>query len=104
MNDDEKLVKDLKGDYHAHLARLNPSTTSEGTYRASCFYYRGELLPLLPANRDCKILDLGCGFGHLLRFCCEQGYRNVSGVEIDAKLQAAAQQYLGKFAIAVARS
>src|ERR1700693_2081350 len=63
-----------KQEYSVHLRTLNPGATDEGAYVASCYYYRAELLPLLPADKSARILDVGCGFGHLIRFCAEHGY------------------------------
>lgn len=36
----------------------------------------------LPANRDVRILDLGCGHGAFLYFLSQAGYRNVSGIDV----------------------
>ncbi|MBM4027340.1 MAG: class I SAM-dependent methyltransferase, partial [Planctomycetes bacterium] len=90
-----KLIDRLKQEYSTHLEAINPGVTDENTYRASCFYYRAELLPLLPSDKSLRLLDVGCGFGHLLRFCLEQGYMRVVGVEIDRRIYEAACAHIG---------
>jgi 2-polyprenyl-3-methyl-5-hydroxy-6-metoxy-1,4-benzoquinol methylase len=37
---------------------------------------------LLPANRDARVLDIGCGTGHFLFWLRELGYLNVLGVDV----------------------
>lgn len=88
-------VAALKLDYRAHLAAVNPGGADDATYRAASVYYQAEVLPLLPAGRDARILELGCGFGHLLRFLRERGYTQVVGVELDADLAATASARAG---------
>ena len=36
----------------------------------------------LPADKDAAILDVGCGYGRLLRFFSKRGYTNVTGLDI----------------------
>lgn len=76
-------------DYAGHLSRMNPGRTAESTYLASRRYSRRELVPLLPADRDGPVVEIGSGFGHLLRFLLERGYRDVTGVDRSAELLAA---------------
>jgi 2-polyprenyl-3-methyl-5-hydroxy-6-metoxy-1,4-benzoquinol methylase len=45
-------------------------------------YYKKTLSPFLPENREAHILDIGCGFGHLLYFLKKQGYMNHFGIDI----------------------
>jgi len=97
-NENETTIDALKQDYFAHLKTMNPRATDEGAYRASCYYYRAELLPLLPPDKSLRVLDVGCGFGHLIRFCHEQGYKRIVGVEIDQELFEAANAYVGSMA------
>ena len=40
-----------------------------------------NLLPLLPKNKDIKILDIGCGWGHFLRLLKQVGFTNLTGVD-----------------------
>lgn len=88
-------MKELKSGYFDHLKAMNPAGAQEATYQASLFYYHGELDPLLPDSRQARCLDIGCGFGHLPRFLLERGFNRVGGIEIDARLHAEAQGYVG---------
>jgi 2-polyprenyl-3-methyl-5-hydroxy-6-metoxy-1,4-benzoquinol methylase len=44
--------------------------------------FRKHYLPLLPAERDARILDLGCGCGEFVYFLQRNGYTNASGVDL----------------------
>lgn len=41
--------------------------------------------PHLPAQRDARILDLGCGYGAFLQFLQGRGYTNTRGVDLSAE-------------------
>ena len=56
-----------------------PADPSELALRAP--YCRRLIRERFPADRDARILDLGCGWGALVHFAREAGYRNVSGVD-----------------------
>ncbi len=47
--------------------------------------YKNVILPYLPADRETRILDLGCGYGSLLHFLSEQGYNRIEGIDISAE-------------------
>ncbi len=87
-------MSEFKENYYTHLKSLNPDL--EGTYQAAQHYYLAEILPLLPTDKTAKILDAGCGFGHLIRFIAENGFLNVGGVECDERLYEECCRYLGK--------
>lgn len=55
-------------------------------------YYCRIISRYFPANRSASILDLGCGFGALIRHSREAGYTNVSGVDISPVQVAIAKQ------------
>lgn len=44
-------------------------------------YLRRLICSHFPANRNAVILDLGCGYGALVHFLRQEGYRNVRGVD-----------------------
>ena len=39
--------------------------------------------PLLPNNKNARILDAGCGHGRILNFLYEKAYQNLLGVDRD---------------------
>jgi len=49
------------------------------SYRRHC---RRTVLPLLPDDRSARILDVGCGMGHLLYFLKHEGYKNHRGIDV----------------------
>ena len=53
-------------------------------------YYLSFQLPQwlkeeLPADRNARILDIGCGFGQMLLRLRDEGYRNISGIDIGSE-------------------
>jgi 2-polyprenyl-3-methyl-5-hydroxy-6-metoxy-1,4-benzoquinol methylase len=44
--------------------------------------FRKHYLPLLPVERDARILDLGCGYGEFSYFLQRHGYTNAGGVDL----------------------
>src|ERR1035437_10071184 len=55
---------------------------------------RNEILPLMPAGKTSKILDIGCGFGEWLMLLKENSYNNCEGIDI-SKEQIETAQSLG---------
>ncbi|MBW8049029.1 MAG: methyltransferase domain-containing protein [Cytophagales bacterium] len=43
---------------------------------------KNEIIPLLPANKNIRILDIGCGYGGLLLLLQQSGYKNTEGIDI----------------------
>ncbi len=90
----------MSGDLHRRLydhyvsgGRANaPSELSGLAPRAP--FFRRLIRDHFPADRDAKILDVGCGYGALLHFAREAGYRDVSGVDA-AKQQVEVAARLG---------
>jgi 2-polyprenyl-3-methyl-5-hydroxy-6-metoxy-1,4-benzoquinol methylase len=44
-------------------------------------YLRRVVRRHFPPDRDARVLDVGCGYGALLHFAREAGYRNLAGVD-----------------------
>jgi 2-polyprenyl-3-methyl-5-hydroxy-6-metoxy-1,4-benzoquinol methylase len=87
-----RAIERLQTSYRDHLQQV--SGADENTFAAAAVYYRAELQALLPEARDARIVEVGCGFGHLLRFLAERGYRDLCGVDLDPDLAAATAQRL----------
>lgn len=82
LNRDTEQLPDyrqaLYANYRAmHYGFLNPE---EGPDRTPEF--EADYEGLLPEDRDARILDIGCGMGHFLRFLKSKGYRRSMGVDI----------------------
>jgi SAM-dependent methyltransferase len=45
--------------------------------------YRKVFVPWLPAARDARILDLGCGYGEFVYFLQNQGYGRATGIDLN---------------------
>ncbi len=86
------LFDALHATYHDHLGSV--SGADEQTYRAASAYYRAELAAVLPQARDARIAEVGCGFGHLLRFLADRGYSDLTACDLDPQLAAATARRL----------
>ena len=64
---------------HSRHAALAPATLDGLAGQAP--YQRRMIRQHFPADREARILDLGCGHGNLVHFAREAGYRNVMGVD-----------------------
>lgn len=71
----------LYGNYSEHL--INNLVTGNLIKEREMIikYFRKNYLPYLPKNKNCRILDLGCGMGNYLLAAKKCGYRNVIGVD-----------------------
>ena len=93
---DEAVIQKLKERFSSHYGRINTKLFTPGFYRDCCYYYSAEVEPLLPADKQASILEVGCGAGHLVRFLCDKGYTAVGAIEMDPVLYEKACEYVGK--------
>ncbi len=70
-------------DYSRIYLRFHSDTPEH--LAAMTAYFRRILRPLLPEDKESKILDIGCGMGFALMALKQLGYNNVSGCDSDAK-------------------
>jgi len=68
--------------YEKHFERINPGGSAESAYGSACRYYLEDVEPLLPDRRDARILEIGTGHGHLLRYLVDKGYMRVTGIDL----------------------
>jgi len=68
---------------------LEPDARSDAVWARAALY---RLRDWLPADRDARILDVGCGAGHLLEALRSAGYQDVRGVDISPEAVAIAQR------------
>ncbi|MDQ7842946.1 MAG: methyltransferase domain-containing protein [Armatimonadota bacterium] len=60
-------------------------------YEARLTALRDHLLRWIPAHRDSRIVDLGCGIGYAVDMLARQGYRQVEGIDVSEEQVALAQ-------------
>jgi len=53
----------------------------ESGYNKFDAYYKANFLPLLPEDRNTKILVVSCGPGYLVKVLSEAGYKDVLGID-----------------------
>lgn len=63
--------------------------------RTSTRNFERNILPLLPSERQARILDIGCGYGRYLIALSLAGYGNVYGIDVREEQIAYAQERLG---------
>lgn len=68
--------------FQTQNGRRHNSANLEQKIKDNWLQLEGEILPLLPQNKDQRILDLGCGYGELLMLLNEKGYKNTEGIDI----------------------
>lgn len=44
-------------------------------------YFKKNYLKFMPQNKNCRILELGCGMGQFYYFCNNLGYKNYVGID-----------------------
>lgn len=44
-------------------------------------HFKKEILPCIPSNKKQTILDVGCGYGALLKCLKDEGYENIKGID-----------------------
>jgi 2-polyprenyl-3-methyl-5-hydroxy-6-metoxy-1,4-benzoquinol methylase len=57
----------------------------ESGYASFSAYYRANYLPYLPKDFNARILVVSCGPGYLVNLLTRCGYRNVEGIDSDAR-------------------
>lgn len=66
-------------DYDEYFRLRNINEESYVHYRIPAY-----LQNVLPADHSAKILDIGCGYGQLLRVLETKGYTNASGIDVSS--------------------
>lgn len=86
---------DMVADYSRSFSRLNPGGLSHNSYTSARAYYIAEILQILPKDKTAAIVDVGTGYGYLLRYLLEIGYKNVGGIDESPLLLQAVKKKLG---------
>lgn len=81
----------IYGQYvHARETSLAPVTIDGFANRAP--YLQRVIRKHFPADRDARMLDLGCGHGSLVYYARQAGYRNIEGVDVSPEQVAEAKR------------
>jgi len=73
-------MTELYDTYHEHYFLQKNSPTREA-FESIARIYAAWYKKSLPANKNAKILDIGCGMGHFLYFLEKEGYMNYWGID-----------------------
>ncbi|MBR9860351.1 class I SAM-dependent methyltransferase [bacterium] len=66
-----------------HSTQVNKAEVNyEQLLQQQSFYYKKELTPFLPKDKNATILDIGCGFGSFISAAKSSGYQNVTGIDL----------------------
>ena len=74
-------TKQVIDNYHSNT----PGRVSPEDHRAVTLInksFQRSIGKILPQDKNAKILDIGCGEGHFLRFCLSLGYTNIDGFDL----------------------
>ena len=81
------MIDDRAGpEYFDHLRVLNPGVGSSGAYEAAALRFEEEVGRILPPDKNCRILEVGSGFGYFAEYLANKGYSRVCISDIDRKL------------------
>ena len=58
-------------------------------------WFEDNYAPLLPADKNAAVLDIGCGMGEFLLFLKQRGHHNIEGVDISGHLIEYCRQLVG---------
>jgi len=86
-------------DYSLHYSRFHDESE---THAQDMARWMAEVIkPNLPARRDIKVLDVGCGYGFALRALRDLGFSDVMGLEVSP--QQAARSIKAGFQVEIAQ-
>jgi len=96
-----KSVVAAPGDAAGRLYRRYASTSAlaggdlQSALAGNEGYFRGNFVRHLPANRQARIVEIGCGYGKNLYAMKELGYTQVSGIDFSEEQIELARNVLG---------
>ena len=82
----QQLYKSYTSDHYSHVRDI-----TSASLRAQFVTYEHRLSKLLPPDRHCRILELGCGYGALLAYLADRGYDNAEGSDANEEQVAKAR-------------
>lgn len=88
MNDKKNYRDYIYGNYADTLQDVLITGNLDKERNMICKYFKKNYLPYFPEDKNCKVLDLGCGLGNYLYAIQKYGYQNVIGVDASASVVA----------------
>lgn len=88
----ENHRRKLYQNYYQNQAARSGDGVVEHKIKIDCIQLSKEVLPLLPIKKEIKLLDVGCGFGSLLKLLKDHGYKNILGLDISKEQVDKAQE------------
>jgi cyclopropane fatty-acyl-phospholipid synthase-like methyltransferase len=73
-------MQELYDKYQESFQRVNSPTRE--AFELAAHFYSAQYQQFLPADKNARILDVGCGMGHFLYFLKKEGYTNYRGIDI----------------------
>ncbi len=72
----------LYKDYYQNQSGRAFQLQIEDKMRKDARLFSNEIVPFLPSAKDAKILDIGCGFGSLIKLLKDKGYTHLKGIDL----------------------
>ena len=72
----------LYKDYYQNQSGRAFQLQIEDKMRKDARLFSNEIVPFLPSAKDARILDIGCGFGSLIKLLKDRGYTNLKGIDL----------------------
>jgi 2-polyprenyl-3-methyl-5-hydroxy-6-metoxy-1,4-benzoquinol methylase len=81
-NKEEDFRTKLYQNYVSNYKKVT-SSNSDKDKKSDYEIFKRRYLPLIREfNKDCKIIEVGCGNGYVMQFFREQGFTNIYGIDI----------------------
>ena len=75
-------VNHWKGKFYDKYSTIAGKKVTSASYKEYVPYGKHIINKCLPADKDIRILDMGCGIGGYLKVFYDNGYRNIEGVDL----------------------
>ncbi len=85
--------KTLYTDYYQNQSGRRFQLEIEEKMKRDEYHLSKEILPLIPNAKNISILDIGCGFGSLIRMFKNKGYTQLKGIDLSESQVKVAHEY-----------
>ena len=80
-------LKEFYDNYHSNHLKF---AVNDFAFRKA--YWDSRISAFLPADRNARFLDLGCGNGDFLLYLKNRGYKNITGVEYSGEMKSISER------------